>query len=205
MLGNVMAHLVENIRFAAVLLQPFLTHAPREVFKQLNMNDPKLSQFESLESYGALTEPILVTEKPTPIFPRLDTEAEIAYIKESMQPPKSEEKEEVPSKEQIDIKDFDKVEIKAATITDAENVKKSDKLLKIQIDLDNEQRQIVSGIAKFYKPEDIIGKKVAVVTNLKPAKLMGQKSEGMILSAEKDGVLTLVSLPSAIPNGAVIK
>ncbi|RQX43900.1 methionine--tRNA ligase [Staphylococcus capitis] len=205
MLGNVMAHLVENIRFAAVLLQPFLTHAPREVFKQLNMNDPKLSQLESLESYGALTEPILVTEKPTPIFPRLDTEAEIAYIKESMQPPKSEEKEEVPSKEQIDIKDFDKVEIKAATITDAENVKKSDKLLKIQIDLDNEQRQIVSGIAKFYKPEDIIGKKVAVVTNLKPAKLMGQKSEGMILSAEKDGVLTLVSLPSAIPNGAVIK
>ena len=203
MLGNVMAHLVENIRFSAVLLQPFLTHAPREVFKQLNMNDPKLSQLESLESYGALTEPILVTEKPTPIFPRLDTEAEIAYIKESMQPPKSEEKEEVPSKEQIDIKDFDKVEIKAATITDAENVKKSDKLLKIQIDLDNEQRQIVSGIAKFYKPEDIIGKKVAVVTNLKPAKLMGQKSEGMILSAEKDGVLTLVSLPSAIPNGAV--
>ena len=79
MLGNVMAHLVENIRFAAVLLQPFLTHAPREVFKQLNMNDPKLSQLESLESYGALTEPILVTEKPAPIFPRLDTEAEIAY------------------------------------------------------------------------------------------------------------------------------
>ena len=102
----------------------------------------------------------MVTEKPTPIFPRLDTEAEIAYIKESMQPPKSEEsKDEVeePSKAQIDIKDFDKVEIKAATITD-ENVPKSDKLLKIQIDLGSEQRQIVSGIAKFYRPEDIIGK-----------------------------------------------
>ncbi|MBL7574218.1 methionine--tRNA ligase [Staphylococcus saccharolyticus] len=205
MLGNVMAHLVENIRFAAVLLQPFLTHAPREIFKQLNINDLKLSQLESLEHYGALTEPITVIEKPTPIFPRLDTEAEIAYIKASMQPPKSEDKEEVVSKEQIDIKDFDKVEIKAATITDAENVKKSDKLLKIQVELGNEQRQIVSGIAKFYKPEDITGKKVAVVTNLKPAKLMGQKSEGMILSAEKDGVLTLVSLPSAIPNGAIIK
>jgi len=111
----------------------------------------------------------------------------------------------VPSKEQIDIKDFDKVEIKAATIIDAEQVKKSDKLLKIQVDLDSEQRQIVSGIAKFYQPEDIIGKKVAVVTNLKPAKLMGRKSEGMILSAEKDGVLTLVSLPNAIPNGSIIK
>ena len=203
MLGNVMAHLVENIRYAAVLLRPFLTHAPKEIFEQLNINNPQFMEFSSLEQYGVLTESIMVTK---PIFPRLDSEAEIAYIKESMQPPATEEeKEEIPSKPQIDIKDFDKVEIKAATIIDAEHVKKSDKLLKIQVDLDSEQRQIVSGIAKFYTPDDIIGKKVAVVTNLKPAKLMGQKSEGMILSAEKDGVLTLVSLPSAIPNGAVIK
>ncbi|HDA6976247.1 TPA: methionine--tRNA ligase [Staphylococcus aureus] len=206
MLGNVMAHLVENIRYAAVLLRPFLTHAPKEIFEQLNINNPQFMEFSSLEQYGVLTEPIMVTGQPKPIFPRLDSEAEIAYIKESMQPPATEEeKEEIPSKPQIDIKDFDKVEIKAATIIDAEHVKKSDKLLKIQVDLDSEQRQIVSGIAKFYTPDDIIGKKVAVVTNLKPAKLMGQKSEGMILSAEKDGVLTLVSLPSAIPNDAVIK
>ncbi|EZI01900.1 TPA: methionine--tRNA ligase [Staphylococcus aureus] len=206
MLGNVMAHLVENIRYAAVLLRPFLTHAPKEIFEQLNINNPQFMEFSSLEQYGVLTEPIMVTGQPKPIFPRLDSEAEIAYIKESMQPPATEEeKEEIPSKPQIDIKDFDKVEIKAATIIDAEHVKKSDKLLKIQVDLDSEQRQIVSGIAKFYTPDDIIGKKVAVVTNLKPAKLMGQKSEGMILSTEKDGVLTLVSLPSAIPNGAVIK
>ncbi|HEA6140233.1 TPA: methionine--tRNA ligase [Staphylococcus aureus] len=206
MLGNVMAHLVENIRYAAVLLRPFLTHAPKEIFEQLNINNPQFMEFSSLEQYGVLTEPIMVTGQPKPIFPRLDSEAEIAYIKESMQPPATEEeKEEIPSKPQIDIKDFDKVEIKAATIIDAEHVKKSDKLLKIQVDLDSEQRQIVSRIAKFYTPDDIIGKKVAVVTNLKPAKLMGQKSEGMILSAEKDGVLTLVSLPSAIPNGAVIK
>lgn len=205
MLGNVMAHLVENIRFATILLQPFLTHAPREIFKQLNINNPDLHQLDSLQQYGMLSEAITVTEKPTPIFPRLDTEAEIAYIKESMQSPKSIKQSDEPGKEQIDIKDFDKVEIKAATIIDAENVKKSEKLLKIKVELDNEQRQIVSGIAKFYRPEDIIGKKVAVVTNLKPAKLMGQKSEGMILSAEKDGVLTLISLPSAIPNGAVIK
>lgn len=205
MLGNVMAHLVENIRFATILLQPFLTHAPREIFKQHNINNPDLHQLDSLQQYGMLSEAITVTEKPTPIFPRLDTEAEIAYIKESMQPPKSIKQSDEPGKEQIDIKDFDKVEIKAATIIDAENVKKSEKLLKIKVELDNEQRQIVSGIAKFYRPEDIIGKKVAVVTNLKPAKLMGQKSEGMILSAEKDGVLTLISLPSAIPNGAVIK
>lgn len=207
MLGNVMAHLVENIRIISVLLRPFLTHGPKQIFSQLNINAPELFELESIEQYGALTEPIMVSGKPEPIFPRLDSEVEISYIKESMQPDKIEEEveEELPSKAQIDIKDFDKVEIKAATIIDAEQVKKSDKLLKIQVDLDSEQRQIVSGIAKFYQPEDIIGKKVAVVTNLKPAKLMGRKSEGMILSAEKDGVLTLVSLPSAIPNGAIIK
>lgn len=213
MLGNVMAHLVENIRIAAVLLRPFITHAPKQIFEQLNINDPALFELESVTAYGKLTSPITVTAKPQPIFPRLDAEAEVAFIKASMQPPAAaeadaeteEQAEEVPSKATIDIKDFDKVEIKAATVIDAEKVKKSDKLLKIQVDLGHEKRQIVSGIAKFYAPEDILGKKVAVVTNLKPAKLMGQKSEGMILSAEKDQVLTLVSLPSAIPNGAIIK
>ncbi|MCO4327653.1 methionine--tRNA ligase [Staphylococcus agnetis] len=204
MLGNVMAHLVENIRYAAVLLRPFLTHAPYQIFDQLNIQDQALHEFDSLKAYGQLKDDITVSSKPTPIFPRLDVAAEVEYIKASMQPPKPEV-EDIPAKAQIDIKDFDKVEIKAATIIDAENVKKSDKLLKIQVDLDHEQRQIVSGIAKFYQPEDIIGKKVAVVTNLKPAKLMGQKSEGMILSAEKDGVLSLVSLPNAVPNGAIIK
>lgn len=205
-LGNVMAHLVENIRFAAVLLRPFLTHAPYQIFEQLHIHNEALHGFEGLATYGQLTEPIMVTEKPQPIFPRLDVEAEVSYIKASMQPPKEESVEaEVPDKAQIDIKDFDKVEIKAATIIDAEKVKKSNKLLKIQVDLGYEKRQIISGIAQFYAPEDIIGKKVAVVTNLKPAKLMGQKSEGMILSAEKDDVLTLISLPNAVQNGAVIK
>lgn len=205
-LGNVMAHLVENIRFAAVLLRPFLTHAPYQIFEQLHIHNEALHGFEGLATYGQLTEPIMVTEKPQPIFPRLDVEAEVSYIKASMQPPKEESvEEEVPAKAQIDIKDFDKVEIKVATIIDAEKVKKSNKLLKIQVDLGYEKRQIISGIAQFYAPEDIIGKKVAVVTNLKPAKLMGQKSEGMILSAEKDDVLTLISLPNAVQNGAVIK
>ncbi|EGQ0326267.1 methionine--tRNA ligase [Staphylococcus pseudintermedius] len=205
-LGNVMAHLVENIRFAAVLLRPFLTHAPYQIFEQLHIHNEALHGFEGLATYGQLTEPIMVTEKPQPIFPRLDVEAEVSYIKASMQPPKEESvEEEVPDKAQIDIKDFDKMEIKAATIIDAEKVKKSNKLLKIQVDLGYEKRQIISGIAQFYAPEDIIGKKVAVVTNLKPAKLMGQKSEGMILSAEKDDVLTLISLPNAVQNGAVIK
>ncbi|MDY3698866.1 MAG: methionine--tRNA ligase, partial [Staphylococcus hyicus] len=112
MLGNVMAHLVENIRYAAVLLRPFLTHAPYQIFEQLNIQNKALYEFDSLQSYGQLKEDIMVSSQPTPIFPRLDVAAEVAYIKESMQPPKPEV-EDVPSKAQIDIKDFDKVEIKA--------------------------------------------------------------------------------------------
>ncbi|HBV03330.1 MULTISPECIES: methionine--tRNA ligase [Mammaliicoccus] len=213
MLENVMIHLVENIRFAAVLLRPFLTHAPYEIFRQLNLEKGKLDTFESIETYGAIDEEITVISKPEPIFPRLDVEEEVAFIKNSMQggttpeeePEEENKKEENPSKPEITIDQFDKVEIKAATVTGADYVKKSDKLLKIKVDLGNEKRQIVSGIAEFYKPEDIVGKKVAVVTNLKPVKLRGELSEGMILSAEKDGTLTLVGLPNAIQNGSIIK
>ncbi|MES5810625.1 methionine--tRNA ligase [Mammaliicoccus sciuri] len=215
MLENVMIHLVENIRFAAVLLRPFLTHAPYEIFRQLNLEKGKLDTFESIEQYGAIDQDIKVIEKPEPIFPRLDVEQEVAFIKDSMQggttAESSEEEAETaeeqvaPSKPEITIDQFDKVEIKAATVTGADYVKKSDKLLKIKVDLGNEKRQIVSGIAEFYKPEDIVGKKVAVVTNLKPVKLRGELSEGMILSAEKDGTLTLVGLPNAIQNGFIIK
>ena len=215
MLENVMIHLVENIRFAAVLLRPFLTHAPYEIFRQLNLEKGKLDTFESIEQYGAIDQDIKVIEKPEPIFPRLDVEQEVAFIKDSMQggttaePSEEEaetaEEEVVPSKPEITIDQFDKVEIKAATVTGADYVKKSDKLLKIKVDLGNEKRQIVSGIAEFYKPEDIVGKKVAVITNLKPVKLRGELSEGMILSAEKDGTLTLVGLPNAIQNGSIIK
>ncbi|HCN61595.1 MULTISPECIES: methionine--tRNA ligase [Mammaliicoccus] len=213
MLENVMIHLVENIRFAAVLLRPFLTHAPYEIFRQLNLEKGKLDTFESIETYGAIDQDIKVIDKPEPIFPRLDVEQEVAYIKDSMQggtstEPEEEaepEVEEVNAKPEITIDQFDKVEIKAATVTEADYVKKSDKLLKIKVDLGFEKRQIVSGIAEFYKPEDIVGKKVAVVTNLKPVKLRGELSEGMILSAEKDSTLTLVSLPNAIQNGSIIK
>lgn len=213
MLENVMIHLVENIRFAAVLLRPFLTHAPYEIFRQLNLEKGKLDTFESIETYGAIDKDITVISKPEPIFPRLDVEEEVAFIKNSMQggtipeeePEEENKKEETPGKPEITIDQFDKVEIKAATVTGADYVKKSDKLLKIKVDLGNEKRQIVSGIAEFYKPEDIVGKKVAVVTNLKPVKLRGELSEGMILSAEKDGTLTLVGLPNAIQNGSIIK
>ncbi len=203
LLESVMYHLVENIRFAAVLLRPFLTEAPYKIFEQLNLNDNALYEFDSLNTYGHITE-LKVVEKATPIFPRLDVEAEVEFIKGTMQPPVSE-KNEAEDKSEITIDVFDKIELKAATIIDADYVKKAKKLLKIQVDLGNEKRQIVSGIAEFYNPEDIIGKKVVVVTNLKAVELRGEKSEGMILSAEKDGQLTLVSLPSTIENGSLVK
>ncbi|MBQ5152441.1 methionine--tRNA ligase [Macrococcoides caseolyticum] len=203
LLESVMYHLVENIRFAAVLLRPFLTEAPYKIFEQLNLKDNALYEFDSLNTYGHITE-LKVVEKATPIFPRLDVEAEVEFIKGTMQPPVSE-KNEAEDKSEITIDVFDKIELKAATIIDADYVKKAKKLLKIQVDLGNEKRQIVSGIAEFYNPEDIIGKKVVVVTNLKAVELRGEKSEGMILSAEKDGQLTLVSLPSTIENGSIVK
>ena len=203
LLESVMYHLVENIRFAAVLLRPFLTETPYKIFEQLNLTDETLYEFDSLKSYGQIKQ-LTVVEKATPIFPRLDVEAEVEFIKGTMQPP-APEQVDVPGKDEITIDVFDKVELKSATIIDADYIKKAKKLLKIQVDLGNEKRQIVSGIAEFYKPEDIIGKKVVVVTNLKPVELRGEKSEGMILSAEKDGQLTLVSLPSTIENGSIVK
>ncbi len=201
LLESVMYHLLENIRFAAVLLRPFLTQTPYRIFSQMNLDDEKLQNFDSLQTYGQLGH-IKVTETPAPIFPRLDAEKEVEFIKASMQPPAVEE---VSSKEEITIDTFDQVELKVATIIDADHVKKAKKLLKIQVDLGNEKRQIVSGIAEYYNPEEIIGKKVIVVTNLKPVNLRGEKSEGMILSAEKDGQLTLVSVPSSIINGSIVK
>lgn len=205
-LESVMYHLVENIRFASVLLRPFLTEAPYKVFKQLNIERGVLDTFESLDAYGKIGT-LKVTESPSPIFPRLDTAQEVEFIKGTMTPPTPEQKEEEKPelKSEITIDTFNEVELRAATIIDADYVKKANKLLKIQVDLGFEERQIVSGIAKFYKPEDIIGKKVVVVTNLKPVELRGEKSEGMILSAEKEGTLTLVSLPSVIENGSIIK
>ncbi|GGB12793.1 methionine--tRNA ligase [Macrococcus hajekii] len=202
LLESVMYHLLENIRIAAVLLRPFLTQTPYRIFEQINLSDSELQNFSSIEKYGQL-KAIKVTATPAPIFPRLDVEKEVAFIKETMQPPKKEEV--IASKDEITIDTFNEVELKVATIIDADHVKKAKKLLKIQVDLGNEKRQIVSGIAEHYKPEDIIGKKVIVVTNLKPVNLRGEKSEGMILSAEKEGQLTLVSVPSSISNGSIVK
>src|SRR5699024_11028905 len=138
---------------------------------------------------------------------RLDVEAEVEHIKALMTPDKKEddEGEDESAEGLITISDFDRIEIKAATIIQAEGIKKADKLLKIQVDLGNDELKIVSGIRPQYEPEDIIGKKVLVVTNLEPVKLRGERSEGMILTAEKGKSLTLISVPDGIENGSTVK
>lgn len=218
-LASVMHHLAESLRIVSILLQPFLTHAPREIWNQLGLSEGELTAWESTKRFGATPEGTKVS-KGAPIFPRLDVAEEVAFIAAAMgggapaaeaageqpaQAAASEVKPAVDSKEEIGIDDFAKVELRVAQVIAAEPVPKADKLLKLQLDLGYEQRQVVSGIAKFYTPEQMVGRKVICVTNLKPVKLRGEWSQGMILAASQGDQLTLATVPDDMPNGAVVK
>ncbi|MCC2386322.1 methionine--tRNA ligase [Bacillus sp. FSL L8-0199] len=206
-LASVMAHLAEVLRQTGIMLMPFLTVAPSKMFAQLGLTDEAHKSWESLSTIGCIPAGTKV-EKGNQIFPRLEMEVEVEYIKEQMKssaPKVEEKKEEEPKAEEITIDDFFKVELRVAEVLSAEPVKKADKLLKIQLDLGTEKRQVVSGIAKFYSPEDLKGKKVICVTNLKPVKLRGELSQGMILAGEENGVLSLASIDQNLPNGTKIK
>lgn len=206
-LASVMTHLAESIRHIAVLLQPFLTRTPEKIFAQIGVKEDVLKTWESTTRFNMLKEGTKV-EKGEPMFPRLDREEEVAFIKEQMQgsAPKEEKPvvKEEPS-EEIIIDDFMKVELRVAQVTQVEPVKKADKLLKLQLDLGYEKRQVVSGIAKFYKPEELVGRKVICVTNLKPVKLRGELSQGMILAGEDENGLSLASVDQNLANGTKIK
>ncbi|CAM5623613.1 Methionine--tRNA ligase OS=Lysinibacillus sphaericus OX=1421 GN=metG PE=3 SV=1 [Lysinibacillus sphaericus] len=112
---------------------------------------------------------------------------------------------EIPEIPEISIDDFMKVDLRVATVTACEPIPKADKLLKLQVDLGYEQRQVVSGIAKYYTAEELVGQKVIVVANLKPVKLRGELSQGMIFTGEKDGILKLASVDPKLENGAKVK
>lgn len=209
-LANVMAHLSESLRRVAILLKPFLTQTPDKIFTQLNINDDALKTWESLAEFGKIPSGTTVT-KGEPIFPRLDIEEEVNYIKGVMKGPaapvqeKEQSKAEIPESEEISIDDFMKVDLRVAEVLHAEAIPKADKLLKLQLDLGYEQRQVVSGIAKFYKPEDLVGRKVICVTNLKPVKLRGELSQGMILAGSQEGMLSLATVDQTLPNGSRVK
>lgn len=208
-LAVVMNHLAESLRRIAILLKPFLTRTPDKIFKQLNIQDASLQTWDSLERFGVIPSGTVV-EKGEPIFPRLDIQEEVEFIKGEMKGPQKEEEkkpevQEVPEVEEITIDDFMKVDLRVAQVIEAEPVKKADKLLKLQLDLGYEKRQVVSGIAKYYSPEDLVGRKVICVTNLKPVKLRGELSQGMILAGSHDGELSLATIAEALPLGAKVK
>ncbi|PEZ11403.1 methionine--tRNA ligase [Bacillus sp. AFS018417] len=206
-LASVMAHLAEALRQTAIMLMPFLTETPGKIFEQIGITDEEYKTWNSLSTIGCIPTGTKVA-KGQPVFPRLEVEVEVEYIKEQMKgaAPKVEEKKEAePKAEEITIDDFFKVDLRVAEVLDAEPVKKADKLLKIQLDLGTEKRQVVSGIAKFYSPEELKGKKVICVTNLKPVKLRGELSQGMILAGEENGKLSLATVDQNLPNGTKIK
>ncbi|HJV16706.1 MAG TPA: methionine--tRNA ligase [Bacillales bacterium] len=206
-LASVMVHLTETLRRIAILLQPFLTRTPNEIFKQLGIQDEALKTWDSLEKFGAIPSETKV-EKGSPIFPRLEIAEEVEFIKTKMQGPAKvveEVKEEIPEVDEITIDDFMKIDLRVAEVIQAEPVKKADKLLKLQLDLGYEKRQVVSGIAQYYKPEELVGRKLICITNLKPVKLRGELSQGMILAGSKDGALSLATIDQTLPNGAKVK
>ena len=208
-LASVMAHLAESLRMTAVMLQPFLPNAPKQIIEQLGLTEDYLA-WDTLQGFNQIPAGTQVVSKGTPIFPRLEVEPEVEYIRDQMRgttAPAAEEPSiiEVPDVPEIAIEDFAKVDLRVATVTDCEAVPKTSKLLKLQLDMGYEQRQVVSGIAEHYKPAELVGKKVVVVANLKPVKLRGELSQGMILAGEKDGYLTLASVEEKLPNGSKIK
>jgi len=208
-LATVMNHLAESLRRIAILLKPFLTRTPDQIFKQLNIQDASLHTWDSLERFGVIPAGTIV-EKGDPIFPRLDMQEEVEFIKGEMKGPQKEEEKkpevlEAPEVEEITIDDFMKVDLRVAQVLEAEPVKKADKLLKLQLDLGYEKRQVVSGIAKYYSPEDLVGRKVICVTNLKPVKLRGELSQGMILAGSQDGALSLATIAESLPLGSKVK
>ena len=199
-LGTVLYNLLEAIRYIAVLLSPFMPETSEKIFAQMNCD---IKDYDSLENFGALKSGEKVG-KAEALFARIDAEKMLAEIAEKQEAAaKAEEAakpKEIEGLAQIEFDDFAKVELRVATVTECEPIKKAKKLLKLMVnDGTAEPRQIVSGIAPWYKPEDLIGKNVIIVANLKPAKLCGEMSNGMLLAGDvndNDVKVVFVDLPA---------
>ena len=199
-LGTVLYNLLESIRFIAVQLQPYMPETAEKIFEQINCDE---KSYDSLKTFGALKAGTVVND-PTPLFNRIDAEKMLKEIEEETAA--NEVKEEEPAGVQIGIDDFAKVELKVAEVKDCEPIKRAKKLLKLTLDDGSgKPRTVASGIAQWYKPEDLIGKKVVVVANLKPAVLCGVESQGMILAADCSENDVKVVFVDGMPNGAKIR
>ncbi|AIR10017.1 methionine--tRNA ligase [Ligilactobacillus salivarius] len=220
-LDSVLAHLAASLRLVAILIQPVMTHTPKGIFAQLGLNSDDMA-IQGV-SYFDLLAGAQVVAKGTPIFPRLDVEEEQEYIKSKMtknekakgRKAMAEKAKEnwdpenttlVLTKDEIKFDKFDKVELKVAEIKEVSKVEGADKLLKFRLDAGDEgDRQILSGIAQWYpNPEELVGKKVIAVTNLKPRKMRGEVSQGMLLSAEFGETVQLITVSENIPNGSLV-
>ncbi|GJM58808.1 methionine--tRNA ligase [uncultured Dubosiella sp.] len=206
-LATVLYNLLESIRIAAVLLESFLPDTSRQILDMLNTRQRSL---ESTESFGHLEEGGKVIAKAPVLFARIDEKEFFEQLeRDTKEAGKAAKKEEIvveeEKKPEISIDDFAKVELKVGTIVKCEPHPKADRLLVEQIDLGNEVRQIVSGIAEHYKPEDLVGRQVIVVTNLKPVKLRGVESQGMILCAANENDLSVTTIEKELPNGTTVR
>lgn len=205
-LATVLYNLIEGITIGASLLEPFMPETSKKILAQINAQ-PRA--FEDMTEFGKYPSDNKVTEKPEILFARMDIKDVMEKVEEIKAAQKAEKAEkkypEVEKKPEITIDDFDKVQIQVGEVIKCEPVPKAKKLLVSQIKIGAETRQIVSGIAKYYKPEEMVGKKVAVITNLKPCKLCGVESQGMILAAGDDeGNLSVVTVDKDIVSGSEI-
>ncbi|PRX39909.1 methionyl-tRNA synthetase [Planifilum fimeticola] len=218
-LGSVLHHLLESLRIVSVLLQPFLTRTPRRMWEQLGLSEGELTAWESSRRFGSFPSGVRV-KKGDPLFPRLDVKEEVQAILRMMgaaladsgdsgesgkKPEKGASKKEEDAPGIISIGDFAKVDLRVAEVVEADRVKGADRLLKLQLDLGGERRQVVAGVAQYYQPEELVGRKVICVANLKPAKLRGERSEGMILAAKDGDRLVLATVSGDIPSGTRVK
>jgi len=203
-LAQVLYNLTESIRIISILIQPFMPDTPQKIWDQFGISED-MRFWESAKTWGLYSADKAVAEKE-PLFPRIDIEKELAELEKMNVHAKDDDKEaEVPEiLPQIQIDDFAKLDLRVAKVISCEKVKKSEKLLKLQLDIGVETRQVVSGIAKYYTPEELIGKKVIMIANLKPAKLMGIESQGMILAASNENDLVLATVDGDIPVGSRI-
>ncbi|EOU1741155.1 methionine--tRNA ligase [Clostridium perfringens] len=204
-LGTVLYNLLETLRFVSVMISPFLTETSVKIDSQLNT---KVTTWESLKEFNGTVAGDKVV-KGDVIFPRIDVEEKLAEL-EALKPapvkPANEELVKNPIKEEITIDDFDKIDLRVVKVLECEPVKKAKKLLKLKVDLGGEERQVISGIAQYYKPEELVGKYVVLVANLKPVKLRGELSQGMILAAapSDDSELLLVN-PGEMLTGSQVR
>ena len=200
-LKTVMYNLIEAIRFITSLLGSFMPDTQTAIAKQTGAAE---LEWESLECFG-MTKPGVKVGAAEPLFVRLDPEKKLAELEAELAPQPKEEKVEIaPFKENVTIDDFGKLDIRVGKVVVCEKVPKSSKLLRFELEVGSERRQILSGIAKYYKPEDLIGKNVLFIANFPLRKMMGYESNGMILSAEHDGKLVVTSTLDDIQSGAEI-